>query len=245
MTTPDQQEGGQEQGKTGEDFHMKAEQTREEGKFDDALNYADQATVLYLAEGNVVKAAEAQSSRFLTLRHLWETTGTPSYKVLAQHAVESSVDMIRLTGQTNGLGIPLYNLAKWYETIEEYEKSKDSMKEALGAFEASPEDPMGSPSQVAEIKTRLAAAEYRLGDDSAIERFDAALTQLKANPNEDPYTQDVWVSGAHMHLAGALIDRGQKDGATEHINEALKIVGTDPRFILRQGQLQTLSARIA
>ena len=230
---------------TGESFHIQAEQARERGNFLDALRLTDEASIKYQQEGNVAKFAEVQSSRFLTFRHLFEQTGDVSFKILAQHAVESSVDIIRNSGDKVGLGIPLYNLAKWYETVGEYEKSIASMKEALAAFEAAPEDPQGLSSVKAAIGTRLAAFEYRLGDDSALSRFNSTLSSLVSNPHPDSYTQNVWVSGSHMHLADSYLVRGNKDAARGQAGKAKAIIDSDERLKLRAGQLAKLEQKLA
>lgn len=231
----------------GEWFHAQAEEAREQGRFADALRHTDEATVSYQEEGNVIKLAEVQSSRFLTFRHLFRQTGDVSYRILAQHAVESSVDIIRNSGEKVGLGIPLYNLAKWYETIGEYPKSIESMKESLAAFEDAPEDPQGLPSVKAEIGTRLASFEYRLGDDSALSRFDSALSSLVSNPHPDTYAQNVWVCGAHMHLTESYLVRGNKEGARAQAEKARGVLESTPdpsRYSLRMGQLEGLEQNL-
>lgn len=226
-----------------ETLHMEAENAREKGDFAKALELTDAATVKYQKEGNVIKLAEVQSSRFLTFRHLFEATNDVSYKILASHAVESSVDIMRQIGMKNGLGIPLYNLAKWYQTNEEYDKSVATMKESLEAFDEAPEDPQARPSVKAEIKTRLSSIEYGLGDDDAMKRFNVALEDLESS-DEDSYNKAVWLSGAHMHIAEAFLRRDDATSAQTAVDKALSIVNSDDRLTLRKEQIQKLQERI-
>lgn len=230
---------------TAQDYLVKAGAERENGKFNEALELIAKARTLYQNENNKIGEAESLSSEFLTLRHLYETTNQEEYKNRAQVAVEESVRIIKENGGTKGLGIPLYNIAKWHELTGEYEKSIGSMKEALEALDASPDDPQSIPSVKAEIVTRLASLEYRLGDESARLRFDKALSDLISNQNPDEYTQKVWVSGAHLHLADSMIARGDHEGVRVEIAKAGVIINSDSRLTLRAKQLAKLQQKLA
>lgn len=118
------------------------------------------------------------------------------------------------------------------------------MRNALKAFEDAPDDPMGFPAHIAEIKTRLSAFEYSSGDDDALNRFETALENLKSNPHPDEYSQRVWESGAYMHMAEAFIARGEKEKAIEYLNKATEVVGEDQRFKLRRNQIEKIRSQI-
>lgn len=231
--------------KTGHDYLLLAEKERESENFQGALTQVAKAEALYKEEGNVAGLAQSFASEFLIHRHLYEQNGNGEDKAHAQAAIEESVGIIKESGQKVGLGIPLYNLAKWYELTGEYEKSVESMKEALEALDASPDDPQSILSVKAEIGTRLASIAYRLGDESARLQFDKALSDLISNPNPDEYTQKVWVSGAHLHLADSMIARGDHEGARVEIAKAGIVINSDPRLTLRAKQLAKLQQKLA
>lgn len=229
---------------TGEHFHILAEQAREQGRFDDALKHTDEASIRYQQEGNVIKFAEVQSSRFLILRHLFEQTGDRNFMILAKHSAEAAVEIMKASGQKEGLGIPVYNLGKAYETLGEYDEAVDTIRDAELAFDNAPQDPQGRGAVRHEMATRRAAIEYRLGNDEALERFDSALLELSSNPHPDSYTQSVWISGAHMHMADAMIARDRKNSARPHMDAAKRIIDSDERLKLRAGQLEKLAAKL-
>jgi len=229
---------------TGQEYHVMSEKEREGGDFQAAVEDAARASAIYLTEGNPIKAAEAKSSEFLAHRHLFETTGQEQHRDNARKAIEESVKIIRDSGEKIGLGTPLYNLAKFYQTTGEFDLSIGAMKDALNAFRNAPEDPMGFSGHIAEISTRLAAFEYRQRDDSAQSRFDEALEELRKNPHPDAYSQLVWFSGAHMHMAEAYFARREKDKALEQLGLAEQIVKGDERLKVRQDQLAELKKRL-
>lgn len=222
----------------GEELHKKAEDAREKGEFLEALKLCDAATLEYQKEGNIVKLAEIQSSRALTLRHLAEQTGDRKFLILAKFAAKSAVKIIEESGVIEGLGTAYYTFGKCKESLGKFEKAKESYEKALENSEGSKD------SVIAEMKTRLAAIEYRLGDDSAIERFETALKDL-ATAKEDSYNKNVWLSGAYMHMAESLITREQKDKAAVYINKAKEIIDSDDRLKLRSGQLEKLKAKLS
>jgi len=230
---------------SGTEFHVRSEELRERGNFLDAVTSAQSAESSYLEEGNPVKAAEACASEMLAYRHLYEQTGLTEHKDNARKAIEKGVEIMRNSGETVGMGIVLYNLAKFYQTEGDYERAVEVMRESLAAFEAAPNDPMGFPAQIAEIKARLSAFEYGAGDDTAYDRFHNAFVALKENPHSDEYTQKVWESGCYLHLAEALIRSQRFDEALEHLDAAELIVGEDERFFLRINQIEKLRSVIS
>lgn len=233
-----------EQEVSGHDYHVRAEQQREGGSFLDAAISAQQASDAYLVEGNITKAAEALSSQFLAYRHQFEKTGDEEFKKKAQDSVERSVKIISDSGEVKGLGIPLYNLAKFHQTNGDMPEAIDAMKKALKAFEDAPDDPMGFPAQIAEIKTRLSALEFGNGDDTAGQRFGTAFRELSENPHPNDYAQSVWLSGSFMHMAEAFVKRNEKEKAKEYLFKADEIIGDDERFKLRREQIEKLRNQI-
>ncbi len=233
-----------EQEVLGHDYHVRAEQQRESGNFLDAAISAQQASDAYLVEGNITKAAEALSSQFLAYRHQFEKTGDEEFKKKAQDSVERSLKIISDSGEVKGLGIPLYNLAKFHQTNGDMPEAIDAMKRALKAFEDASSDPMGFPAQIAEIKTRLSALEYGQGDNDAAQRFESAFWELSDNPHPDDYAQGVWLSGSFMHMAEAFIRRNEKEKAKEYVDKADGIIGDDERFKLRREQIEKLRNQI-
>lgn len=89
------------------------------------------------------------------------------------------------------------------------------------------------------METRLAALEFIQGDETAMVRFVKALDTLKNAQDRDNYARNVWLSGAYMHMAEALVVE-HKLKAEELLNEAAKIIASDMRLKLRKDQLAKL-----
>lgn len=229
---------------SGQDLHVKSEQLRESGNFLQAAIAAQGAERLYLEEDNPVKAAEACASEMLAWRHKFEREGDPEDRNHAREAIEKGVLIMKDSGEKVGLGTVLYNLAKFYQTEGNNELAIKNMKAALVAFEDAPDDPMGFPAHRAEIRTRLSAFEYGAGDDTAFDRFEIAVSDLKDSPHPDDYAQTVWLSGAYMHMAQAYIEKGEKEKALEFLVKADILVRHDERFKLRQNQIVEARAKI-
>ena len=229
---------------SAKELHKKAEEARESGNFLEALKISDEALIAYQGEANLAKFAEVLCVRCLTFRHLFEKTNDLTFARLAKFEAKAAVGILEKNDSKEGLGIAYYNLAKAYETLEKFEKEKEAIHKSLESFESAPQDSQNKPSVTSEIETRLAVVEYRLGDDTAIERFNTSLSELK-NSNEDDYVKKVWISGAYLHLADAMIARGEKDKASEQLTKAKSIIEGDERLKLRIGQLAKLSAKLS
>ncbi len=228
-------------------LHSQAEEARESGNLLKALELTDQATVAYQEERDIAGMAEIQASRFSTLKHLYQTTGDRNYLILAKHAAQSGVDIARADGQSAALGIPLFNLGKALEPLEEYSEAIQAYQQSIEALEANPDSRPNLEATVLDIKGHLYACQYKNGDKSAGGRAEQTLLDLEKafeGIEEDQgfglsYLRNVWVSGAHMRLALILKD-DQPEKAREHLEAARKIIDADERMVLRRGQLKQL-----
>lgn len=222
-------------------LHQQAETAREKEDFLKALELTDQATVAYQKEGNTAGVAEIQSSRFLTLRHLFEQTGDQNFMILAKHAAQAAVEIARSTGQTETLVIPLFNLGKAQETLEQYQKAVENYKEAIAYFTQTPPPQHNRSAVMQEMIIHLSFAEYKTGDKTALERLEKALEDLVAT-NEVRYNKDVWMSGGYMDIAEMLKD-DDPDKARLALDRAKEIIDANPDLTLRKKQWEKLAAQ--
>lgn len=167
----------------GNELHIKAEQARENGDFLESLVLCDEATVEYVKEGNTQKLAEVQASRALSFRHLAAQTENKNFLILAKYAAKAGIKIIGKSDNKNGIALPLYTLAKVLIDLEKFDKAQEKIKEALEAG-----DETINQATIAEMKTRLAALEYRLGVDGAESAFSSALSELESE-DIDEYTK--------------------------------------------------------
>jgi tetratricopeptide (TPR) repeat protein len=224
----------------GRILHGKAEQAREKGDFTQALKQTDEAMLAYQAAGDKVGFAEVLSSRFLTLRHLYDKTNDRAFLILAKNTVLSSVQIARESGDNTALALPLFNLGKAQETLGELPDAVTSYKEAVEHMTANPPQRHNRPSVLADMKVHLATAEYKTGDKAALARAEEALHELEGT-DEQKYEKDVWVSGGYMRLADMLRTEDSAKGA-EALRKAKEIIDSNPDLTLRKGQWDKLAA---
>lgn len=218
-----------------------AEDAREKEDFLGALKYTDEALLLLGEERNALDFSEILASRFLALRHLFEKTGDQNYMTLAKYTVLASVEIARESGRKEALAIPLFNLGKAYETLEEYEKAVNAYKEAIDNIKTNPPEGHKGQAELQEMIIHLSFAEYKIGDKSALERLEIAIETL-SKEEEDKYKKDVWLSGGFMDLAELLKDENSTK-AKEALDKAREIIDANPDLTLRKKQLEKLASK--
>ncbi len=219
----------------GQKFHAQAEQAREQGHFLEALKLTDEAILAYQSEGDTAGFAEVLSSRFLTLRHLFNKTGDQNYLILAKHTVIASVEIAQKT-DSSATALPLFNLAKIQEELAELNEAISSYQQALKIMKTNPSAQHNRPGVIADMENHLAIAELKNGDQTAKQRALDALTRLSQS-DEPQYNQDVWISGGYMRLAQATKKK-------EYLDQAKVIIDANPDLILRKAQLEKLSPNL-
>ena len=224
---------------SGKTLHKKEEETREKGDSIEALGIADQATAAYLEEGNIKGASSVQSSRFLTFRHLFDKTGNENYLILAKYAAE----MARKGNDPKALTVPLFNLAKSYQDLKEYEKGISTYKQAIANMTVSSSSDTNASAVMQDMTIHLSVCEYKNGDKSALERAEKALSELIANTGVTKYEKDVWVSGGYMKIAEMLRADDPKKAA-EALGKAREIIESNPDLVLRKIQLGNLASKL-
>lgn len=217
----------------GQAFLLKAQELREKGDFIESLKILTEGLLFFESRKDAEGIVGTLSAQSLTLRHIGEEDNNNSLLVLAKHTAMAAVEIA--TKNKLNLSIPLYNMAKDQESLGETGDAINSIRKVLETH--------GDPSFMAEMKTRLASLECKRGDEAAMGRFDDALQDLKDNPNEDDYTQKVWVSGAYLHMAESLAG-GDNAKAKELLVEAGKIINADERLKLRKRQLEKVQEQV-
>jgi tetratricopeptide (TPR) repeat protein len=220
-----------------------AEASREKEDFLAALKYTDEALVAFSEEGNGLEFAEILASRFLTLRHLFEKTGNRNYMIIAKQDVLASVEIAKKCGDQKALAIPLFNLGKAYETLEEYKKAVDIYQEAIINMQNNPAEGHKSKAELQEMILHLSFAQYKSGDKTATDRLEEALKTLEAE-TEDKYKKDVWLSGGYMDLAEILASSSPAK-SQEVLNKAEGIINANPELTIRKRQLEALKKTLA
>ena len=221
-------------------LHTQSETLRESGNFLEALKLADEALLAYAQENNIAGMAEVQCSRFLVLRHL--STEFPQFLIIAKHAVLSAVELAKSSQAPSSLVIPLFNLAKYYEEIKDYPNAITYYQDAIVEFQKNPPSQHNRPSVLVDFQIHLNDVQLAAGDLSAADRLLKLIDELR-ELDEPKFNKDVWISGAHMHLAESLFATDQ-DRARHHLQLAKEIIEADPDLTIRLTQWQQLAQKI-
>lgn len=227
----------------GREIQGQAEHAREAGEFRKALELTDQATLQYVLDGDTQGLSEVQSSRLLTLRHLFEQTGKHEYLILAKHAALTGVELAEASGNSEALSMPYFNLAKAYEAIGDTSLAVDCYKKAIKYKQKFPGKFHNRVGVLADMIGHLSIAEYKAGDITALTRAEEALDQLQAS-NETQYNKDVWASGAHMRIA-EITSKTDHETAVKHTLAAQAIIDANPELVLRKKQIAKLREKLS
>lgn len=214
----------------GRKLHGQAAKARENGDHLKALQLEDEAMLAYQKDGDILGFAEIIADRSIVLRHLADETGDKNFLLVAKGEMEASVEIARNSGKQDALSIPLYNLAKVEEELDQYTESINHYQEAIST--------QTNPIVIADMKVHLATCEYKNGDKSALYKAEQALSELQAS-NEEKYDKDVWTSSAHMRIADMLRE-DNPEKAKEHLQKAKKIIDANPELKLRAEQWKKL-----
>lgn len=224
----------------GRRIHGLAAQAREDGDHLKALQLSDEAMLAYQKESDILGLSELLAERSLVLRHLADDTDDKNFREIALAEMLSSVKMARKSNNLETLALPLFNLGKVQEELDEIDEAVKNYQDALDNLQTHPPQPHGDrPAMVADFKVHLATCEFKNGDKSALERAEQALKDLEA-ADEEKYNKDVWISGGHMRIA-SILKGGNPEQAREHLQKAKEIIDSNPDLKLRKAQWEKLT----
>lgn len=238
----------EETAKTGQEYHLLSEKTREHGQdFLTALDNATRATVKYIKEGNLAGAAEAEASAAISWKHLILEASSEQEKqalgISGKHESLKSIEHAQLAGTPEAAILPLFELAKILEVL-------GNDKEALEYFQKAVDSVLppshNRPAVRADMKSHLAMCSYRIATTpeqktASLKKAREAVDELTNSGEEKDsiYTYHVWLSGAYLRMAEALyVDTPQE--AKDYLEKAGKIIEEDNSLILRKKQYEKL-----
>lgn len=223
----------------GRKLHQQALESQERGELDKSLELSEQAVKAYEKDRDDLGAAEIQALRFLTFRHKYDQTNDRSFLEKAVESAQKGVGIAKDSGQTQALAIPLFNLAKAYETLGENQKAVSTFKEALALITNNPPEIHNRPAVVADFKCHLATAELRTGEGS-LPKAEESIKELETAAGASDYERAVWVSGAHMRIA-EILKNTDLQTAREHLAKAKEIIDQNPELTIRLDQWKKIA----
>lgn len=224
-------------------IHKQALDAQERGDFIRSLELSDQAMAAYQKAKDKKGFAEIQALRFLTFRHLADSTGDRNYLIMAKFAALVSVELAKESKDKKALAIPLFNLAKAQETLGDIKLAVESFKEAVKNITQNPPQSHNRPAVVEDFKVHLSTAEYRAGDKSALDRAEGALRRLKTAKGATDYERHVWVSGGYMRMAEA-VKKDDPKKAAEYMEKAKEVIDSDSDLTIRLNQWKELAKKL-
>jgi tetratricopeptide (TPR) repeat protein len=228
----------------GRALHDEAAKAREEERFTESLTFNDDALFAYDADNDALGFSEGIACRSITLRVYANLHDSKRILTLAKYETMASVDLARQSGVAEALTLPLYILAQLKEDLGEYVDAVKDYREAVEGMGKNPSETHNRPSVLANMKVHMTTCEYKAGDKTALERAEQALQELKDSEEPTRYNKDVWVSGAYMRLADAIIV-DKPDEAREYLVKAKEIIDSNPDLIIRKKQWEKLSSAIS
>ncbi len=229
--------------KSAQETHSKAIQKTQQGDFLEALVLTDEATLIYQEEENIAGQAETQSARFIIFKHLYQKTHAPSYLILARLNAQAGVEIAKQTNNPTALAIPYFNLGKAYELEKKYHEAAQNYQQALELSTNHPSPQHNKVAIRADIKSHLAYAKYKSGNQGALKSMEEAIKELEETNDAPEFEKKVWLSGAHMQTA-EMVYKENMAQAKIHLNKASEIIASDPQLILRKGQWEKLNKEI-
>lgn len=214
--------------------HQQAEQAREHQDYQVALELAVDSEFSYGEAGDVIGLSEVQATKALTYRQLFKSSKTGYFLVLAKHAALAAVEIAKNSGIKEAMALPVFNLAKVYEEIEELDQAIKLYEEALSYIIDNPPVHHDREAVKLDFKLHLLIARLRKGERGIEAEIVETLTKLEADNKESKYNKNVWVSGGYLKMAEILKE-------FKYLDIARKIIESDDRLKLRNIEWQELT----
>lgn len=224
-------------------FLKEANEARESGDLEKSLHLFTNALLQAARENNLGDFCESIAGRSITLRHLAENSDSHLFLILAENELLAAIKIAERHNLKEALAFPYFQLGNALEHLGKLDEAVKAYAQALGYLENNPTKSHESSAVKADFKIHLYTCKYKAGDKTALEKALEALEELEG-ASEDEYSKKVWLSGAHMRIAEMLKD-DDLPKAKHYLGLAKKIIDSDGRLILRNGQWERLSVNFS
>jgi tetratricopeptide (TPR) repeat protein len=219
------------------ELHKKADQAREEEKYDDALAFIKRAIDNYEEEKNYEGLSRAFQSRVLIYKHLFLLFGHQEYINLAAGDAGRSLKIAEEHNLTNVFGSGYFRLGEIAMLSQDYKKAIRDYGHALDLY-------VGTMVEKGDYRYHLGEALYKDGEkENGKEIILQGLKEIQDNaPEVDSFLAHVWESGCYMRLAD-LLRMDEPEKAKEYLKKAKLISDSDEQLVIRRRQIKELTGK--
>lgn len=209
-------------------LHQKAKKLREQDKLEEALKLYEEVIVGYQNEKKYSSLVEALGGRCLTYKHLFLLTEDYCFKNLAYHSALSSLEIAKNFNLKDKIYRSYFRLGEMEILQKNYKKAIEYYKKSLDLY---PQE----ESEKGDFQYHLGEAQCLKGDTkNGLANLSSGLTKIRQyRDSTDSFLINVWESGCLMKLFLFTKDKN-------YLEDAQKIIDSDPRLIIRKRQISEL-----
>lgn len=209
-------------------LHQKAEKLREQDKLEEALKLYEEVIIGYQNEKNYSGLVEALGGRCLTYKHLFLLTEDFCFKNLAYYSALSSLEIAKNYNLKDKIYRSYFRLGEMEILFKNYKKAIEYYKKSLDLY---PQE----ESEKGDFQYHLGEAQCLKGDTkNGLANLSSGLTKIRQyRDSTDSFLINVWESGCLMKLFLFTKDKN-------YLEDAQKIIDSDPRLIIRKRQISEL-----
>jgi len=210
-------------------LHQQAEALREQDKLLEALKLYEEVIISYQEEKDYSGIVEALNGRALTYKHLFLLTNDSVFALLSQSDIFTTIKICDNRQLNHLKNQCIFNLAGNEMLFENYSAAVKNFQTALDHYNI-------NDAQKGRYYEHLGEAQYLNGDTkNGLKNMLLGLEKIRENPSQtDPFLINVWESGCLLKLYKLTEDK-------KYLDNAKKIIDSDPRLIIRKRQMAKLS----
>jgi len=221
---------------TPSSLHVAAAKLREQGQSLQALATYEQALISYLENSETEYLLAVLLEKNIVLKHLWKQQHRGEYLHLAKNNLDLGEQWLKKhTYSKEQQALFFFGKAEIQLLAEDLTSAIDSYTQALRTL------PNDHPF-TGQFRYHLGFAQT-LNQQIAegLHNLEEGRVAIEQQTDLDPYTKQVWLSGAWLRMALAQHKAGERDKAQESYSQAESIISGNPDLVLRQRDLQQVA----
>jgi len=216
-----------------------ADALREEGRTLEALDLYNQALVDFQQNHDYNGILAALSGRLISWQHLFNHEEDRVYAILARKEAEAILAIAQEHNIHDKDLLIHFLLGKSCIFLKDFKCAEMEFTQTVALC---PQD----SAEKGDLLTHLGEAIYKNGRPEEGERMILEGVQQIQTHQEgrDPFTMNVWISGAYIRLAKILMSDQKMEQANIYLSKAEEIILKNPKLVIRKQQLDILKKKI-